>query len=119
MTFKIGENQVLKVDIGPIIAGGNGDNLIKNEELVGECVKTERKEYFEIVFIGILEEFRSNGYGTIFVRKYEDMAKARGCNKMIAKCEKSNKRGINFWEKHVGWTKGECVEDHWVFYKDL
>lgn len=118
MVFKIVENQVLKVDCGPIIAGGNGDNLIKNEKLVGECVKTERKEYFEIVFICIIED-RSNDYGTKFVKMYEDMAKAKGYNKIIAKCEKSNKRGINFWENHAGWTRRECVEDQWIFYKDL
>jgi len=116
MFFKIEENKQVKNHVYSF--GGRADYLIKDEEFVGACYKQD-KDCFEIFYIEIKEEFRHKGYGTVFVKIYEAMAKLRQYNKIKAKCELSNEGGINFWENHVGWTREECVKGQLVFYKTL
>lgn len=95
------------------------DQLCLNGDVIGYCAKIDHKS-FEILDIKICDKaLRKKGYGTIFVKMYEDMAKERKFSNIIAKVEEGNIDGINFWEKHVNWTKGENVEGQWIFYKDL
>jgi len=96
------------------------DQLCLNGDVIGYCVKIDR-EPFEIIDIKITKEkLREKGYGTIFVKKYEVMAKERKCTKMMARVEESNMRGINFWKNHANWVKGEKNDKgQWIFYKNL
>lgn len=118
MVFDIEENGLLEEDIPPVVEG-MADLLKEDDELVGACIKSERKDCFEINHIGIKEECRGNGKGTEFVRMYESMSKARGYNRIQAKVEEGNVRGINFWENHAEWTRGKNIEGQWVYYKNL
>lgn len=95
------------------------DQLCLNGDVIGYCAKIDHKS-FEILDIKICDKaLRKKGYGTIFVKMYEDMAKKRGFTQMIAKVFKGNIKGINFWENHVNWTKNREYKDQWIFIKNL
>lgn len=118
MAFEIEENGILREEIEPVLEG-LADLLKEDGGLVGACIKNERGDYFEIDHIGIKEEYRGEDRGTEFVSMYEDMAKARDFDLILAMVQRGDERAINFWENHAEWTRGENIEDQCVFYKHL
>lgn len=118
MVFDIEENGTLEEEIGPVLEG-MADLLKEDGELFGACIKSERGDYFEIDHIGIKEEYRGEDRGTEFVSMYEDMAKTRGFDLILAKVQRGDERAINFWKNHAEWTRGEDIEDQCIFYKNL
>lgn len=118
MEFEIEENSLLEEEIEPVLEG-MADLLKVDNVLVGACIKSERDNRLRINDIGIKDEFKSKGLGTVFVKMYEYIANERNRNRIEARVEEGNVRGINFWQSHVNWIRGEDVESQRIYYKEL
>lgn len=95
--FRILEDQIYNT-IEPefFISPGIADLLMENETLIGLCIKSIKNDCLWIELIEIFSKYRRENRGTVFIQKYKDMVKKRGCTKI--ECEPRG-GAIEFWKK--------------------
>jgi len=100
------------------------DLLIEDSKIVGICTHNRYKNNCLIIWIiEIFPNLRGNSLGTEFVKKYEEIARQRECNRIEAHVSSAetclNERKRNFWEKKCEFNKGDLVDGIWIYYKNL
>ena len=67
------------------------------------------KNEYTIVNLGILEQYRMNGYGEILLRYLIELCKINSIDDIFIRVEESNEKAINLYSK-VGFKKSRsCI----------
>lgn len=122
MKFEIKERVIGEGDWEKYNRGN--DQLLLNGKIIGCCTKTDHNSFVIEVIEICDEKLRGKGYGTVFVKIYEVLAKERKFKRIEADVDplgKFAKERIKFWEKKCGFIKdkNKSSNNTWVYYRDL
>lgn len=97
-------------------------SLLYNNDIIGfaafYCNDNVNKTAF-LSQIGVLNKFKSKGYGTLLIKKAEDLSKANNMEKMRLEVYNNNSKGIYFYKKNGYIFEKKCSENSNYMIKEL
>lgn len=97
-------------------------SLIYDNEIIGFAAFYCNDNINKIAFlsqIGVLSNYKYKGYGTILIKKAEELSKSNNMEKMRLEVYDNNLKGISFYKKNGYIFEKKCSENSNYMIKEL